>query len=280
MIWGRTQLLLAFDATGVQGARLVRGLRRRDLQRVARRALEVGALRPLALEANVLRPAEVRDAARAVLEELGGPAGPAVLVLPDGVARLAMVDVPAGSEAREYARFRLSAHLPYPAAEAIVDVAPAGGARWLAAAVRRDVVHEYEALGEACGLSVERVELTPLAGIAALRRAAATGPRLDVVLGDAAFSMALSAEGALQTVRNRRRDPGPDETARLGSEVERTALLAGSAAAAVRVVGPGARRLVEALRAAGMDARSGWGDAWRISAIDAEELAWLGAGLA
>jgi hypothetical protein len=279
MIWRRTSLLLAFDATGVQAARLVKGLRGRDVERVARRGLDAGALRPLALEANIARAAEVQEAARAVIAELGGEAGSTVLVLPDGVARLAVVDVPAGSDAREYARFRLASQLPYPAAEAIVDSVPAGGTRHLAAAVRRDIVAEYEAVGRAVGVTGGRVELAPVAGLAALRRAATTGPQLDVVLGDAAFSMALSAEGALQTVRNRRRDPGPDEAGRLGAEVERTVLLSPSGAA-VRVVGAGARRVVETLRAAGLDARSGWGDAWRLTAPDTEELAWLGAGLA
>jgi hypothetical protein len=274
MIWGRTPLLLAFDATSVHAARLARGLRGRALQRVARRGLEPLALRPLALEANVVRPAELRDAVRAVVDELGGGAGPVVLVLPDGVARLALVDVPQGSDAREYARFRFAPQLPYPVVDAVVDVTPAGGTRHLAAAVRREVVAEYEALVEGAGIRLERVELTPLAGLAALRRAPAAEPRLDVVLGDAAFSMALSSEGALQSVRTRRRDPGPDEAGRIGEDVERTA-----GRAAVRVVGPGAGRLVEALRAAGLEARSGWGLGGRLSGFGTEELAWIGAGL-
>jgi hypothetical protein len=280
MVWG-SKLLLAFDAASVQGARLAQRLRGPELQAMARRALGTGALHPLALGTNIVRADEVREAARAVVAELGGGGRAGILVLPDGVARLALVDVPKGSDAREYARFRLSSQLPYPAAEAVVDLTPAGPGRFLAAAVRRDVAAEYEAMGEAAGLGRDRVDLMPLAALAVLRRGASAGPRIDVVLGEAAFSMALFGGGVAVALRSRRRDPGPDEPERIRREVERTALLGEHGTSpSVRVVGAGARRVAEALCGAGVEARAGWGNIRSLASGDAEEAAWLGAGFA
>jgi hypothetical protein len=280
----RSKILLAFDAGSVQGARLEQGLRSRRFTAFSRRSLEAGALRPLPLETNVVRAEEVRQAARAVVMELQGVGKPGILVLPDGVARLALLDVPAGTDPRDYARFRLGPQLPYPAGEAIVDASLLGSGRCIAAAVRRDIAAEYEALAEAAGLPPERVDLSPLAAIAVLaaeRRREPPAASMDVVLGEAAFSMALFGGNAALALRNRRRDPGPHDADRIGGEVERTALLgAAGAAPRVRVVGPGARRVAEDLRASGLDARAGWGEIPNVSLSDSEELAWLGAGLA
>jgi hypothetical protein len=284
MMLSRSKILLAFDTGSVQGARLEQGLRSRRFTAFARRPLEMGALRPLPLETNLVRAEEVRQAARAVVMELGGVGKPGILVLPDGVARLALVDVPAGTDPRDYAHFRLGPQLPYPAADAIVDASALGGGRYIAAAVRRDIAAEYETLAQAAGLVPDRVDLSPLAAIAVLaaeHRRETPGASMDVVLGEAAFSMALFGGNAALALRNRRRDPGPHDGDRIGAEVERTALLgAAGTAPRVRVVGSGARRVAESLRASGFDARTGWGEIPNVSLSDSEELAWLGAGLA
>ena len=280
MVFWRSSLVLAFDAASVQGARVTQGLRGREVRALAQRTLDPGALRPLALETNVVRPAEIREAARAVVAELGGAGRPGIVALPDGVARLGLLDVAPGTDAREYARFRLGPQLPYPASDAIVDVSPLGGGRFLAAAVRRDIAAEYEALAEAAGLAADRVDLAPVAALTALRERD-KGAHLDVVLGDAAFSVAFFDNQAVLALRSRRRDPGPDEAERIGREVERTALLGPAGTTArVRVVGPGARRVAEALNAAGFQAQAGWGDMPRLPAAATEELAWLAVGLA
>jgi len=280
----RSKVVLAFDAGSVQAARVELGLRSRRFAAFARKALEPDALRPLPLQPNVARPDEVRQAARAVVIELQGVGKPGVVVLPDGVARMVLLDVPSGTDPGDYARFRIGPQLPYPATDAVVDASPVGGGRYIGAAVRRDVAAEYEALAEAAGLVCERVELSPLAGLAALaaeRRREEAQTSMDVVLGEAAFSMALFGGSAALAFRNRRRDPGPHDGERIGEEVERTALLgAAGSAPRVRLVGPGARRVAEGLRASGLDARTGWGDVPSMAAADAEELAWLGAGLA
>jgi hypothetical protein len=275
----RPRVVIALDALTVHGARVSTGLHGRRLGGVVRRELASGALVPAALQSNVRRPEEVREVLRAVAAELGGPPLPAIIVLPDGVARTVLLDVPAGAEPREFARFRLGPQLPYPAGDAIIEVMPLGARRVLAAAVRRDVVAEYEKVVAGSGLTQERIDLAPMAALALLRRRGGTEPHIDVVLGEAAFSMALVGEGTTLAWRTRRRDPGPDEPERLALEIERTALLGGSASrpTSVRVVGPGARGLAEAWTARGVTVKPGWGEVARLGARDAEELAWLGA---
>src|SRR5438045_2792699 len=71
--------------------------------------------------------------------------GKVVLVLPDGVARTALVEVSGGVAARELARYRVTPGLPYPPEEALVDVLPLDDGRVVAAAVRRSLVEGYEA---------------------------------------------------------------------------------------------------------------------------------------
>src|SRR5688572_1072973 len=148
----RSKVLLAFDAGSVQAAVVEHGLRARRFGASARRPLPEGALRPAALEANLARVEDVRQAARAVVLDLQGAGKPGVVVLPDGVARMVLLDVPAGTDPREFARFRLGPQLPYAVGEAVVDAIPLGGGRHLAAAVRREVVAEYEDLAQAAGL--------------------------------------------------------------------------------------------------------------------------------
>ena len=127
----------------------------------------------------------------------------------------------------EYARFRWAQGLAHPAAEAIVDVLPLGAGRAVAAAVRRAVALEYEAVAGRAGLSPGRVDLAPLAALSALVRDAPAEPAaVDVILGDAAYCLAASYGGALRVLRNRRairrRRSGPP-----GREVDRTAAFAG-----------------------------------------------------
>jgi hypothetical protein len=279
MVPWATKLLLALDAGSVQAAGLVPTWRGRTVRGLARRPLASGALVPTALETNVRRPEEVREAIRGVLSDLGGAPRPTILVLPDGIARGILVDVPAGTDAREYARFRLGSELPFPVSDAVVDVLPVGGGRVLAAAVRRSVAAEYEGLLVASGLPQDRLDLASLGALAVLQRQGAPDPHLDLVLGEAAFSIALMGRGTALAFRTRRRDPGPDEADRLALELARTAQLGQVDAALVRVVGPGARRLAEAWTARGTSVRPGWGRLGRLAVPEAEELAFLGAGL-
>jgi hypothetical protein len=245
-------------------------------------ALGPGALWPHPLDVNLRRPEEVGGALRRVLDGLDTGRERVSLILPDGVARIGLVDVPAGVAPEEYARFRWAQALPYPAAEAIVDVLPLGGGRAVAAAVRRRVTLEYEAVAERAGLSPGRVDLAPLSALSALvRDPLAEATAVDVILGDAAYCLAASHGGALRVLRNRRRDADASEAERLGREVDRTAALAGNGAGPLRmrIVGAGARGLIGELLRAGRAAGPGWEmDGGRLP-VEAAELSWLGAAL-
>jgi len=276
----RPRLFVALDAgsvSGGAGARSGGGFR---LASHARVPLGAGALAPSPFAANVVRPAEVADALRELARSLRiGPA-PVCLLLPDGIARLALLDVPADVTPQQYARFRIVPGLPYPAEEAVIDVLPVGPGRAVVAAVRRSVIEGYEAVAEQAGLAQDRLDLTPLAALSGLlsQPGDAGGLTVDVVLGDAAFCLAAHQDGVLRVLRNRRRDPGPDEPRRLAEEVERTSVLAGDGAGPhVRVVGAGAGDLLASWHANGGTAEPGWRNESAGAGVEPWELAGFGA---
>lgn len=276
----RARHLVAFDASGVAGASFSRGFSGLRARALAQAPLGEGALRPSPVEPNVRRPDEVREALREVARALDLGQAPVCLVLPDGLARVMALELPGDVEARSYARYRLSAGLPFPAEEAVIDLLPLGPKRVLAAAAHRAVLEGYEKVAAEAGLSQARVDLAPLGALAALGRPPAGERTVDVVLGDVALSMGARVDGVLRVVRNRRRDRGPGEAHRLREDAERTALLAGEGEPArLRVVGTGALAVLRDLVASGAPAEPGWrltGDALPNQGV---ELAWLGAAL-
>lgn len=281
MAWLRSKLVLAFDAGSVSGAALGRGFGAPRLKHLSRVSLEQGALVPSPVEPNLARRDAVQEALVRVLAEVGGGGNAATLILPDGLARAQVLELPKGVEPADYARFRLAPGLPFPPSEAIVDAQPLGGGRYLAVAVRRSVVASYEALAAGAGLEVERVDLAPMAALDGLRQSAAATPStVDVILGDAALSLAAWRDGALRVFRSRRRDSGPDEAFRLGDEALRTATLAGDGVMPrVRVAGPGAAALVEDLRSLGARAELAFPATDAALPFAAADVPWLGVAL-
>ena len=263
----RARLVVAFDASGVSGALLARALTRPRLGTFARIELPPGALTPSALGPNIQRPDVVGEALETLRRRLGSPAA-ATLVLPDGVARVLLLDTPDGSDGRDYVRFRLAASLPYAAEEGAYDVLRLGRGRALGAAVRRSVVAEYEQAAASAGFAQERVDLAPLVAVTGLQP---DGAGVHVILGDIALSLATFQGARLAAFRTRRRDPGPGEAHRLLEEAERTALVGGGDGR-VTFVGSGARGLVEELLASGHPASLGPGVE---SAPVEAEVAWL-----
>jgi hypothetical protein len=227
----------------------------------------------------VARPSEVQQAVAEVARTLEGGKGPLALILPDGVARTVLLEVPAGVEAREFARYRVTPGLPYPPEEALVDVLPVAGGRVLAAAVRRSVIEGYEAA--ASGLDIERLDLSPLAAVSAMAgEARGTAGSVDVILGDRALSLAAWHGGVLRVFRSRLRDGGAGEPSWLAREVDRTAAVAGNGGPPrIRVVGPGATTVLRAFAESGRTSEPGW-RAEGTMPVEAAELAWLGAALA
>jgi hypothetical protein len=277
----RSRYVVAFDASGVAGAALARGLGTPRVRALAQAGLTPGALWPSPFEPNLRRPQEVTDGLREVARRLALGASAVCLVLPDGVARMVDLDVPPDTSPVAFARYRLGPALPFPAEEAVIDVLPLGRGRVLAAAVRRSVLEGYEVAAAEAGLTQERIDLAPLGALAALSQGEPDGPAVDVVLGDAAVSLASRTGGTVGVFRNRRRDPSGGESRRLWAEADRTAALAGEPSAArIRVVGAGALALVRELQAAGAPAEAGWRVQGEGVAADGTELAWLGAALA
>jgi hypothetical protein len=276
----RTRALIAFDASGVSGALLGWTFGGMRVKGFSRAALSPGALVPSALEPNVASLPEVRDAAARVAADLGIGRAPVTVVAPQGVARLLLLNLPAGVDPLQFARYRF-ADLPYPAAEAVIDVLPVRGGRAVAAAMRRLVVEDYEAVVAAAGLAQERLDITSLAALAGLLKdSAGDDLTLDLILGDVAFAMAAHRAGVLSVLRHRRRDRRDGEAERLHAEAERTAALAGIPMGRLRVVGSGARALLREWSAAGLPATAGWETEGVGLPHDAAELPWLGALLA
>lgn len=281
MVWARLRPLVALDVAAVSGASLARGLTGPRIASVARIELTPGALVPSPTDNNLAEPEAVRTAVTRLLDALGGARGAATLVLPDGVARGLVFEAAPGVAPLEQARFKLGPGLPYPAAEAIVDIRSLGGRRFLGLAIRRRVVAAYEALAESAGLSVERVDVASMAALDGLLRLRSEGDStVDVILGDAAVSLAAHRDGSLRVFRSRCREIGPGEADWLRDEVRRTATLAGDGIAPrVRIVGPGASVLARALAARGTRAELGWRAEAAGLPVEAAELAWLGVAL-
>jgi len=272
-----SKVLVAFDEKSVAGACLARGRRGPKIAARASVPLQPGALVPGPLDDNLARPEEVREALARLHRELGGNGGRAALILPDGIARLLLLEVPQGMRADEFARYRLPQGLPFAAGEALVDGVEAPPGRFLAAAIRRSVVRSYEAAAASAGFVQDRVGLLPLIALRPfLRRRERGFSALLVVLGDVAFSLAYFEAGQLAFFRNRRRDDGEGEYTRLRDEIVRTAALAG-AAGTPRIValGAGAPQLAAALSAEGFEATAGYS-----SGVEPGEADWLAAALA
>jgi hypothetical protein len=253
-----SRVVLAFDAASVSAALVRRGLGPPRVAALSSARLPEGALVPSALARNLQAPEEVGRAIREAVGSLGRGTAGVTLVLPHGVSRLAILDLPRGHEPAEYARFRLGASLPYPAAEAVVDFLPLESNRMLAAAVRREVVAEYESAAAIAGIVRGRVDLAPLAAAAGTGPIAPGLPAASVclVLGDAACSFLAYDRGRLLGVRTRRRDPERGEAERLRQEALRTAAAAGLFGEPELVVGgSGARDVLDQWAAAGRGAR-------------------------
>ena len=253
-----SRVVLAFDAASVSAALVRRGLGAPRVASSSSVRLPEGALVPSAVARNLQAPEEVGRAIREALGSLGRGRAGVTLVLPHGVSRLAILDLPRGHEPTEYARFRLGASLPYPASEAVVDFLPLEQKRLLAAAVRHEVVAEYESVAASAGIARSRVDLAPLAAAAGAGPIAIGFPSATVclVLGDTACCFLAYDRGRLLGVRTRRRDPERGEAERLREDALRTAAASGLFGEPELVVGgSGARGVLDQWTAAGREAR-------------------------
>ena len=214
-----TRTYLAIDASSVTAAEVAEGVKGRRLRSLAHEPLPAGAVTPGATGPNLADPDAVRAAAARVL---GGASRGVTLVLPDGIARLALVEPPRGVLARDFVRYRLAASLPWPVEEGVFDALEAGFGRVVGAGVRRATIAEYEQTASAAGARVEQVHLAPLLALAGLLRER-RGDELHALLGDVAMCLALVREGGIVALRSRRRDRSAGEAARVREELLRLA---------------------------------------------------------
>jgi hypothetical protein len=278
MGWLADRLLIGFDETAVSGGLVSWGLAGPRVRRFHRRALPPGALVVSAFDANLNDQEKVRTALRDLRQSLGANGRRATVILPDGLARLQLLAPPPKTSPVDYAHFRLSQGLPYPASEAVVSTMPVGSGLQLAAAVRRQVVAGYEAAVAAAGFGQGRLSLAPFAALLGLLRRPPQGHGALLALGDAAWSLALCQGERVLAFRSRRRDPGAGEASRVIDEIERMARSRQVGEVPwVRVVGPGTGALLGELRAAGCPAVPGWQAKGKTCCEEAVELPWLGA---
>jgi hypothetical protein len=221
-------------------AEIAEGVKGGRLHALAHEPLARGAVVPRTSGPNLADPEAVRAAAA---RALGAPGRRARLVLPDGVARLALFEPPSGVESRDFVRYRLAPSLPWPAAEGVFETLDAGAGRVVGAAVRRATVAEYEEAARAAGAEVDEVHLAPLVALGGLRGRGGDG--VHALLGDAAMCLALVHGGSILALRSRRRDRSSGEAARLRSALERlsAAVNGNGSGVPLAVVGSDAARL-------------------------------------
>ena len=265
-----TRTYLALDASSVTAAEVSHGVKTARLRTLAREPLAAGALRPGPAGANLAEREAVQAAVRRALDRVG--ARRVTLVLPDGLARLALVEAPAGADPREFVRFRLAASLPWPAAEASVETLAVGEGRVVGAALGRTSVAEYEQVASASGAEVEQVFLAPLLALSGLLRAGA-GEAVHAVLGDVALCLAHVRDGALVALRSRRRDRSAGEASRLAEEMRRLLAASGNGHSGVTLalLGSNAARLRAELGVAGPGTALA-----HATEPDGDEAGWLG----
>ena len=269
------RLWLSLDSRAACALRLRRGLTGARLEAFERVPLPPAAHDPTPA-GPALRDAEaVQHAAARALAGVGArPGERAALLLPDGLARVVLLDVPARVEPEQYARFRLGGQLPFAPSEAIFGSLPLPGGRHAAAALRRALVEAYEGLARSLSLSPDGAFL---ASLAALENGRRQGWRdaLAVLLGDSTVLLLALRSGRAAGLRHLLR-AGSGEPTRLLSEGRRAASAALlSDRTTWHVAGLGARAMAHALAVAGQPAQAA-GPSLAGAPEAVEELDWLG----
>lgn len=189
----------AIDEERIVVARVGRGRGGPELLGFFAAGLPQDALQASPVHVNIANAAALRPLLAAARDAVLPGGGPIALALPDSIVRVAVIaaaEFPRGrEERREMIAWRLKKILPYRIDDAQVDSqafsAPDGKHVVVAAAVKRRVVAEYEALFASAGLDVGAVTSSTLA-LTDLLPARLAGDALLVHVGVAWYSMLVS----------------------------------------------------------------------------------------
>ncbi len=269
------RLWLSLDSRAACALRVRGGLRGARLEAFARAPLSPAALVPTPAGPALQEPEAVRQAAaRALAGVAARPGERACLLLPDGLARLVLLDVPPRIEPAQFARFRLGPQLPFAPSEGVFGCLALPGGRHAAAGLRRGQVESYEGLARSVGLRPAGVFLASQAALEASRR---HGWReaLVVLLGDTTMLLVALRAGHVAGLRHLLRvEAGEPE--RLRAEGQRSLTEAHlPPQTAWWVAGQGARAAVHALTVVGQPARLVGPGLVGVPEA-AEDLLWLG----
>ena len=213
---------------GIGVVRLTREGGRLRLGAAASLGLPEGALVPSMTQPNLADSEAFRRVLGSALERAGAlDCGGITLVLPDPVARVALVPAAEARAARageteELLRFRLRKSVPFEIRQARLAWTP-GEPDWLVAAIFGPVLEEYEAACRSFGLRPGLVELAGLSVFDAALARRAADDRLIVNWDDDYVSFLLSRGGRLSLVRTLA-GPGAANAENVAREASQTVL--------------------------------------------------------
>lgn len=179
---------------------------RRTVRSGASGSIAPGALVPGLKGRNVVETSAVRSAVSKALEETGFFGSEIVLVVPDDVVRVALVDVesfPSGAEEQlAFVRWKFRKNVPFDVASARVTwekVEMNGAIRLLAALAPEPLIRQYEEIVESFGLHAGRVLPSTLGALGLLPDSG--GDVLFLKKSDTAITTSVLSEGRMRFYR-------------------------------------------------------------------------------
>jgi type IV pilus assembly protein PilM len=182
-------------------------------------ALPPGAVVPSLTSHNILQPEVVVQAIRGLVEQIGGRHRHVALAVADTAAKVSLLpfdQIPANArDLEQLVRLQLRKTVPFPVDDAQVTWSRGGqqDGRWLlvVAAMRREIVQEYEGVCAAAGLHAGTIDLATfnVVNLALLGGPSGTGLPGDSLLVHVTpsyASIALLRDGALIFFRTRQND--------------------------------------------------------------------------
>jgi len=199
------QLVVEIAADYVAGLRLEEG----QIQAWAVREVPAGAVRPAPLSDNIVDAEAVQNALAQVIEAVADRQSRCVLLVPDMVARIALMEleqVPSHPEETEgLLRWRLKKDVPFDLDQAVLTYQVQPGRTTahevLAVVALGNLIHQYEECAERGGLYPGQVSLSTLSTLQCLESTSNT-PRLLVKRDQASLSLAIAHGDAIRLFRS------------------------------------------------------------------------------